>query len=178
MSTIHYLVVSAIGQDRPGLIEQLAGTASDARCNIVDTRMTILGGEFALIMLVGGSWDAIAKLESVLPGAAERLGLTTIIRRTERRPAQPEVVPYNVHVVSLDHPGIVHEIAHFFANKGMNIDDLYTGTYQAPHTGTPMFTLTMTVNVPGTTHIAGLREEFMVFCDDRNLDAIIEPIRN
>lgn len=178
MPTVNYLVISAIGRDRPGLIEQISGTASDARCNIVDTRMTLLGGEFAMILLASGSWDAIAKLETILPALAERLELTLIVRRTEERPPQPDVVPYNVHVISLDHPGIVHEISHFFANKGINIDDLYTGTYKAPHTGTPMFTLTMTVNIPGTTHIAGLREEFMMFCDDRNLDAIIEPIRN
>ncbi len=172
------LVVSAIGQDRPGLIDELSGLAADVRCNIVDSRMTVLGGEFAIIMLISGSWDAIAKLESSLPGVSDRLGLTTTVRRTGERPAQAQSMPYNVHVIALDQPGIVHEIAHFFAAKGMNIDDMYTGTYRAPHTGSPMFTLTMTVSVPGNMHIAGLREEFMVFCDDRNLDAVIEPLRN
>lgn len=40
-----------------------------------------------------------------------------------------------------------------------------------------MFNLTMTINLPADTHLATLREDFMVFCDDRNLDAMIEPVR-
>ncbi len=171
------LVVSAIGEDRPGLIDELSALVSDVRCSIIDSRMTVLGGEFAIIMLVSGSWDAIAKLENSMPALGERLGLNTTVRRTEERAVQHQCMPYNVHVIALDQPGIVQQIAHFFAAKGMNIDDMYTGTYRAPHTGSPMFTLTMTVSVPGNVHIAGLREEFMLFCDDRNLDAVIEPLR-
>jgi glycine cleavage system transcriptional repressor len=40
-----------------------------------------------------------------------------------------------------------------------------------------MFALSMTVNIPVRVHIATLRENFMIFCDDRNLDAIIEPYK-
>jgi glycine cleavage system transcriptional repressor len=35
----------------------------------------------------------------------------------------------------------------------------------------------MTVAVPADTHIARLREEFLDFCDEMNLDAVIEPVR-
>ncbi|NNF67977.1 MAG: glycine cleavage system protein R, partial [Gammaproteobacteria bacterium] len=35
----------------------------------------------------------------------------------------------------------------------------------------------MNINVPGQIHIAGLREEFMEFCDRLNLDAILEPVK-
>jgi len=59
-----YLVISALGKDRPGLVNQLSHAILDAGCNIQDSRMTVLGGEFALMLLVTGPWNAVGKLES------------------------------------------------------------------------------------------------------------------
>lgn len=174
----HFLVLSALGADRTGIIDELARAASETRCNIADSRMIVMGQEFALIMMVSGTWDAIAKLEAQLPNLGKRLGLAITSKRTEPRGVQAEAMPYNVHVIALDNPGIVHEIANFFAVQGINIEAMETSTYAAPHTGSPMFALSMTVNIPARVHVASLRENFMLFCDDRNLDAIIEPFKN
>lgn len=174
----HFLVLSALGADRPGIVDELARAASDSRCNIADSRMIVMGQEFALIMMVSGTWDAIAKLEAQLPNLGKRLGLAITFKRTEPRTVQADAMPYNVHVIALDNPGIVHEIANFFAIQGINIEAMETSTYAAPHTGSPMFALSMTVNIPARVHVASLRENFMLFCDDRNLDAIIEPYKN
>ncbi len=174
----HFLVLSALGADRTGIIDELARAASEARCNIADSRMIVMGQEFALIMMVSGTWDAIAKLEAQLANLGKRLDLVITSKRTEPRTIKAEAMPYNVHVIALDNPGIVHEIANFFAVQGINIEAMDTSTYAAPHTGSPMFALSMTVNIPARVHIATLRENFMLFCDDRNLDAIIEPFKN
>lgn len=173
----HYLVISALGEDRTGIIDELAKAASEARCNIADSRMVVMGLEFAIVMMLSGTWDAIAKLEAQLPTLGRKLDLILSSKRTQLRPAQKEALPYHVHVIALDNPGIVHEIANFFASQGINIEAMETSTYAAPHTGSQMFALGMTVNVPGRVHIASLRESFMVFCDDRNLDAMIEPFK-
>ena len=55
-----YLVISAIGEDKPGIINGLSQAASECGCNILDTRMTVLGGEFALIMMISGQTDQIS----------------------------------------------------------------------------------------------------------------------
>jgi glycine cleavage system transcriptional repressor len=173
----NHLVISALGHDRPGIINDLAKIFVDYQCSIVDSRMTVLGAEFAIIMMVSGTWDSVAKLENALPAITGNLGLTTIIKQTQSR--QPiQSISYSVNVVALDHPGIVHDIANFFSRRNINIVDLETGTYSAPHTGTKMFNINMSITIPADTHLATLREEFMVFCDDRNLDALIEPIRS
>jgi glycine cleavage system transcriptional repressor len=172
----NYLVISTIGTDQPGIVNKLALTCSNNNCNIIDSRMTVLGGEFAVIMMVSGTWDAIAKLEKALPGLSEELNLTTTVKHTTQRNNAPSMA-YSVCVVALDNPGIVHELAQFFSSQNINIDDLVTGTYSAPHTGTQMFNLNMNIRIPADTHIATLRDEFMEFCDDLNLDAIIEPLR-
>jgi glycine cleavage system transcriptional repressor len=172
----NYLVISTIGTDQPGIVNKLARACSANNCNIIDSRMTVLGGEFAVIMMVSGSWDAIAKLEKALPSLSEELSLTTTVKHTKQRDSAPSMA-YSVSVVALDNPGIVHELAQFFSSQNINIDELETGTYSAPHTGTQMFNLSMNIRIPANAHIATLRDEFMDFCDELNLDAIIEPLR-
>lgn len=176
MSTAkQYLVISALGHDRPGIVKNLTRPLTDAGANILDSRMTILGGEFAILMMLEGSWDTIAKLEAQLPGLQQKLELTITAKRTSSQPQEESTLPYAVNVISLDHPGIVSHLAEFFSNRNINIQDLYTDSYRAPHTGTPMFTANMTVNIPGSISIARLREEFLDFCDSLNLDGILEP---
>jgi glycine cleavage system transcriptional repressor len=170
-----YLVISALGHDRPGIVKNLTRPLTDAGANILDSRMTILGGEFAILMMIEGSWDTIAKLETQLPALQQKLDLTITSKRTDSQRQEESTLPYAVNVVSLDHPGIVSHLAEFFSNRNINIQDLYTDSYRAAHTGTPMFTANMTVNIPGNVSIARLREEFLDLCDSLNLDGILEP---
>jgi glycine cleavage system transcriptional repressor len=174
-TTMQYLVISALGEDRPGIVKSLTRPVTELGVNILDSRMTILGGEFAILMMVEGSWDTIAKLETQLPAQQEKLGLTILTRRTDGQRQEQHTLPYTVNVVALDHPGIVSHLAEFFSNRNINIQDLYTDSYRAAHTGTPMFTATLSVNIPGNIAIAALRDEFLDFCDSLNLDGIMEP---
>lgn len=174
---LNQLVFSILGSDRPGIIDELSKAIRDCGGSISDSRMTVLGGEFAMIVLVSGNWDAIAKLEDTVPRLAEQLDLNIQIRRTEIRANATDLLPYTVDVVAIDHPGIVNEIADFFSKRSINIEDMYTGGYQAAHSGTPMFSLHMTVSIPSSSSIATLRNEFMDFCDTLNLDSVIEPAK-
>ncbi|MGH8532347.1 MAG: glycine cleavage system protein R [Gammaproteobacteria bacterium] len=173
----NHLVISAIGSNRSGLVHQFSKAVKDCGCNILDSRMTVLGGEFAMVLLLAGTWDAVAKIESMVPRLADSLGLTISSKRTDARKKLGNMMPYAVEVVSIDHPGIVHDIAQFFSTRDINIEEMYTGSYSAAHTGTPMFSLHVTISVPTNTSIAALRGEFMDFCDQLNLDAVMEPVK-
>jgi glycine cleavage system transcriptional repressor len=171
------LVISALGKDQPGIVNRITTPITECGCNIADSRMTLLGGEFAILMMVEGPWNAIAKLEELLPGLQDKLELTIISKRTEAQSEQRNVMPYAVNVVSLDHPGIVNQLAGFFSSRGINIHELYTDSYRAAHTGTQMFSANMTVHIPSDISIARIREEFLDFCDELNLDAALEPVK-
>ena len=177
VSKENYLVICALGPDKPGIIDALSEVVTNVECSVLDTRMTVLGSEFSLLMMVSGPWNAVAKLENQLPALQERLDLSVITRRTELRKPSGNQLPYAVEVLSLDHPGIVTQLAGFFSSRGINIEDLVTTSYAAAHTGTPMFSVNMSVGIPGDMHIAHLRQEFLDFCDDMNLDGMMEPIR-
>ncbi|RLA00055.1 MAG: glycine cleavage system protein R, partial [Gammaproteobacteria bacterium] len=167
------LVVSALGKDRPGIVDQLSKAVLESGGNIVDSRMTVLGGDFAILLLVEGRWDALSKLENGIPSLQKKLDLSIALKRTEPRSPATENMPYMVEVVAMDHTGIVHGLASFFSARNINIEDLATSCYQAPHTGTTMFALHMAVGIPAAMHISTLREEFMEYCDSLNLDAVL-----
>ncbi len=175
MSAQNYLVISALGKDRPGIVDELSKAILNIGCNIADSRMTVLGGEFAILLMVEGNWNTLGKLEEAIPALEQQLDLTVIVKRTEARDNTGRALPYVVDVVALDHPGIVHQLAKFFSQRKINIEDMATTSYAAPHTGTMMFSVHMTVGIPADLHIASLRDDFMEFCDTINLDAIIEP---
>lgn len=170
-----FLVISAVGADHPGLVNDLSRSILEHGCNIEDSRMTVLGGEFAAILLVEGKWNTLAKVENALPELQRSLDLTIVCKRTGERAQHEDKLPYAVDVIAMDHPGIVNNLAGFFAERRINIEDMATTTYAAAHTGTPMFAVHMTVGIPADTHIATLREEFMDYCDGLNLDAVLEP---
>lgn len=174
----NHLVISALGQDHPGIVDKLSKTILDNDCSIADSRMTVLGGTFAILMMVEGPWDKVARLGDHLDELQKTLGLTITTQRTEPRTPSLDLLPYGVDVVSLDHPGIVHSLASFFSQRGINIEDMNTACYAAAHTGAPMFSVHISVGIPSNLHIAALRDDFMDFCDTMNLDAVLEPIKS
>lgn len=173
-----HIAVSAIGSDRTGMVHDLTRVISECGGSISESRMAALGSEFAMLLLVGGNWHSLAKLETELKKLAETTGLSIHLKRTEPRGARGDMLPYSVDVVCLDQSGIVAGLSGFFASRGIDIAEVSTRTYPAAHTGAQMFAVQMIVNVPSRIHVAHLREEFMDFCDSLNLDAILEPVKS
>lgn len=173
----NYLVISALGENRPGLVNELTRAILDSDCSILNSRMMALGSELAVLLLVQGNWNTLAKLEVQLKRLEQPLGITIVCKRTEERKRQGNVLPYAVEVIALNHPGLVHRLVNFFTTRSISIEELASHSYNAPHTGTPMFSVTIAIGIPADMHIAMLREEFMDFCDEHNLDAMMEPIK-
>ncbi|BAP13673.1 MAG: glycine cleavage system protein R [Alcanivorax borkumensis] len=171
------IVISALGTDRPGIVQALSKAVLEYDGNIMDSRMTVLGGEFAVLMLVAGNAATLDSLEAGQQQLADQLNLRITLKRTRAPEASSAALPYEVEVVAMDNPGIVHEIAHFFSGRNINIDDLHTGTYAAPHTGTRMFSLHLTLSMNAEHSVAQLRDAFLDFCEARNLDATMTPKR-
>jgi glycine cleavage system transcriptional repressor len=171
------IVLSAIGTDRTGVVQDIAKVVLACGGNIEESRMTTLGAEFATLMLVSGNWHTLDKLERGLEKLGKDDNLTVTIRKTDAQPTKDDRMPYAVDVVSLDTPGIVFSLASFFASRQIEIADVATRRYAAAHTGAPMFAVQMAINIPATVNLAQLRDEFLELCDRLNLDAILEPVK-
>ncbi|HSG96499.1 MAG TPA: ACT domain-containing protein [Woeseiaceae bacterium] len=171
------IVISAIGTDRLGVVQDLTKIVLACGGNIEESRMTTLGSEFAMLLLVSGNWHTLSRLQQGLDKLCEDGALTVSVRKTDAKPVEEDRMPYAVDVVALDQQGIVFNLANFFASRDIEIADVATRSYAAAHTGAPMFAVQMAVNVPSSIHVAQLREEFLDLCDRLNLDAILEPVK-
>lgn len=176
------LVISAIGSDRPGIVNELSQLIVQNNGNIDDSRMTVLGGEFAIILLISASEEKLSFIEKIINKEASSLNLSVISKRTSdstlaKNNALDKKIPYIVEVLAMDNPGIVYKLTDFFSTRDINIQTLQTDRYPAPHTGTQMFAIEMVITVPKTIIINDLRDDFMDLCEDMNLDATIEAPR-
>jgi len=171
------MILTALGGTSPRLAEQIAKAIRDCGCNITDARMTALGDEFALIMMISGTWDAIAKIEDQLPRLEKELGVAFQRKRASPRNAVVGQMPYAIDVVCCDRVGVVYDVMKFMSDNGIQIQEMHSSVYQAAHTQTPMFSLHLTISVPASSSISTLRGDFMDFCDRLNLDAIMEPVK-
>lgn len=165
------LVISALGADRPGIVDEISNIIYKHSLNIEDSRMTVLGGEFAMLLLVSGEPSAIDAFQTQIHEIEQALQMQLMIKVTDDTAPIKNAIPYAVEVTAIDHPGIVNNISSFFSQRGINIVNLHTESYSAPHTGTPMFALHMTIGISADTSIAKLRDAFMQACDELNLDA-------
>lgn len=173
----NYLVITALGEDRAGIVNQLSGLVMDSGCSIYDSRMTVLGGEFAVILMASGKWNELTRLEDILGTQAESLGLIIACKRTQTGSASTQRVPYSIEAVSIDQPGIVHRVANFLTGHQINIQEMQSTRYAAAHTGTSMFAMQILVSIPADVQIVTLRDEFLDFCETMNIDATLEPIK-
>ena len=171
------IVISAVGTNRTGVVQDITKDILECGGNIEESRMTTLGAEFAMLMLVSGNWHTLSRLEQKLEKLTGDGNLTVSIRKTVEPTTKEDRMPYAVDVVSLDQQGIVYNLANFFASHDIEIADVATRHYSAAHTGAPMFEVQMAVNIPASVHVAHFRDVFHEFCDQMNLDAILEPVK-
>ncbi|VAW58023.1 Glycine cleavage system transcriptional antiactivator GcvR [hydrothermal vent metagenome] len=168
------LVITAIGKDRPGIVNELTEALLNAQLNIEDSRMSVLGGEFAVMLLVTGSKTSISAIEQNKDALSNSLNLNLLIKATSSQPDTTGYSRYKITVHGMDNPGIVHKLAHYLSQQSINIVNMQTESRHAPHTGTPLFSVHMQVDIPTRHEINHVQDEFCNICDELNMDAEFE----
>lgn len=168
------VVITAVGPDRPGLIQEISSAVHAVGANLEDSRMAVLGGEFAVIVLCSGKPAALDRLLSESDALGRRLGLTLSFKETNRPTAAKDYAPYRLVVSGVDRPGIVASITKILAGHEINVASLESRVYFAPLSGTPMFAFHADLEIPSQTVRSILRKELSAVCDDENLDFNLE----
>lgn len=174
-----YAVLTAVGPDRPGLVDAISRLILDHRCNIEDSRMAVLGGEFAMLILVSGQETGLSAVLESAAAAGERVGLAVTARRTRAPLEAParETLPYELSAFSMDHPGIVQRVAHFLGERGVNVRSLETRVEHAPVSGQPIFSLNALIDVPASVKARDLRRGLDELGDAENIDVELRPAK-
>jgi glycine cleavage system transcriptional repressor len=168
-------VLSAIGPDRVGLIEEISEYILEYNCNIEESRMAVLGGDFAMIILVEGGGDSFDSFAAEIPKKCSDLGLHGEVKITTPHKQDTTSRPYLVETISLDTQGIVHSVTELLQEFGINVDDLETDTTAAPWTGAPMFHMRIRISVPANVSVPKIREKLEDIAFNQDLDIRFDP---
>jgi glycine cleavage system transcriptional repressor len=177
MADANYLILTAVGPDRVGLIEKISQFIAHHGCSIEDSKMAVFCGEFALIVLIAGDGSKLVKIASDYRQIETETGLTIAIKTPSARPASAPFLPYRLTASCMDHTGIVYQISAVLSSLGINIESMETETYAAPVSGTPIFRLEAEIAVPTTTNLNSLRQRFVEIQREENIDIELSPLR-
>lgn len=172
-----FLVLTALGTDRPGIVADVTAFLDERGANVEDSRMAVLGGEFALMMLVSGTPAEIDRVEQEIDHLQESTRLCIHLKPTDAPYAHRATgsVPYVVSAYAMDHEGIIHAIASALSRLGVNIVSLETATYPAPVSGTPLFRMELHMDVPHEVPVGRLRADLERVAEAENADIELRP---
>jgi len=173
-----YIVLTAIGSDRPGLVDEISSFLAAKKINIEDSRMAVLGGEFAVILLASGADEMVGSLGSQLTALEKNTGLSVQVKNTvaphERR-ISPSM-PHRLVATTMDHPGIVHEITRILHKRNINIESMETRVTNAPLSGAPIFNMRCVINIPVEEKASSIRRELEKLGDRMDISIDIEAV--
>jgi glycine cleavage system transcriptional repressor len=168
----HYAVLTAIGRDRPGLVDEVSAYVLERGGNLEDSRMVNLHGQFAMMMLVSGSAVVVERLQQDLGQLQTASAIHADLVSADMAPpaGRAASIPYRLTTSAMDHPGLVQSVAHALRQLEVNIESAETTLQQAPITGAPLFEMELVIAVPGDTPVAKLRDAVGRVCDELNID--------
>ena len=125
------ICLTVLGRERPGIVAGITGVLFDTDCNIRDSTMTILAGEFVMLLIVELPDNMTSTgLDQALAEVQRRFDLSIFIKRLtddEVRYQPPAGTrSWAVTIYGGDRKGIVHHVASVMARKGISITELKT----------------------------------------------------
>jgi glycine cleavage system transcriptional repressor len=165
-----HLVITAVGPDRVGLVEQIAKFLVKEGCNIEDSKMAVFCGEFTIILLVSGAADGLERISKSLDALTSQTGLAFFTKQPAMRPPVASALPCRLQASCLDHPGVVHQLSAVLSRLGVNIESLETKTEESAMSGTPIFGLDARLSVPAQVSLHALRQELDEIGRRENID--------
>ena len=170
-----FLVLTVLGDDRPGLVEALADVIAAHEGNWLESRMARLAGKFAGILRASVPASRADALAQALQGL-EAEGLHMIVEWSAIEGAAQTYKWLQMELIGTDHPGIIRDISRCLAMRNINIDALHTEYGSAPMTGDMLFKATVQLQVPLEAEIADLQANLESLAQDLMVDITLEDI--
>ena len=148
-------ILTVTGDDRPGLVSDLAAPIKAHGASWERSQMARLAGKFAGVLLLEVPDESAEALVGDL-AALQHIGLHVTVERTGEPVVRPSV-RLHLELVGPDHPGIVAEISGALATARIGIEELSTDVRDAPMAGGTLFEAQAVLQAPPTTSLDELR---------------------
>jgi glycine cleavage system regulatory protein len=166
-------IVTFIGDDRPGLVEQLSRVIESNGGNWHESRLSQLGGKFAGIIRISLPADKSLALEAELSALATS-GLS--VRVTASGEKSPLVAGRNITLTVLgpDRPGIVREISRALALREINVLEMQSQVISAPMSAEMIFSARIDAWIPEATDTEDLVDTLDEIANQMTLEIDLE----
>ena len=164
------VIFAAAGPDRPGVMDEISQFVHERGGSIADSRSINLRGQFALLVLIGGSGEAIERLRKDLEALASRVGFSARIEPADGSQRSVDTFPYHFIARGTDRAKAIQRVSHLFRVLNINIESLETKVQPAPRDGgAAPFEMKLGLAVPRETPIVMLREYLTQLCQETDI---------
>ena len=162
---MRHVVISFLGKDSPGIVDNLASIIKNHNGNWQTSSMRHLSGHFAGILEVLVSEKNAESLVNDLQSIA---GLNVQVEVT--LPAQHNEKTIRLDLTANDRQGIVGEISAVIHKAGGNLVKLVSTQESAAHSGQSIFKATANIAISGEDNIDNLVSALENIADDLIVD--------
>ena len=164
------MVLTAIGPDRPGIVKEISSAIHQSGANLEDSRMAVLAGDFALIVLFSGEPDAIEAIKEKCKKIEHKLDFQITFKPPSGRKEGEHHGLYRFQATGVDQPGIVHTISAILAEFDVNVVSLESRLSHAAFHGTAIFTFHAEIQISTQDIMDSLTDRLDRACEELDLD--------
>jgi len=152
-------IITFIGDDRPGLVEELSAVITDHGGNWQESRLQQLAGKFAGLVSVSLPGDRGEDLRTALKALAP-IGLSVKVTALDSQSgAERAGRTIRLTIVGPDRPGIVREISGALARQHINVVDMHSDVSSAPMSAEAMFSASVEAQIAEQSDLDELSEK-------------------
>ena len=166
-----HLVLTVIGDDRPGLVGELSAVISAHQGNWLESSMAQLAGKFAGIVEVGVDSGNAAALSAAL---GQLKGLKVTVESAAAQKSAPTGRRLKLALVGHDRIGIVREVSMVLAHHAVNVESLDTHTSSAPMSAAVLFHATAELTAAPDLNVGALTGELERISNDLMVDITLD----
>lgn len=171
-------VISGIGPDQPGIVAAIADILYQRGCNIIDSTMTRLAQEFAVILVISAP-DGVRfpDLQKEFSRLEESHNMTLVIKPIPDTVGMDSHVPENPYMISVagqDRVGITYRISRKLAEMDINITDLNAQCIQGE--SGPVYIMMVEIDIPGSIAIGTVQDELRAVAEEVQMEIQLRPL--
>lgn len=171
--TIPYALFSLQGPNQTGIVAQVTRLLYERDMNIMDSSMTTLRSEFAMMLVLELPADFNqGAFEQDCQGLAQQ-GLScslSPLSAESARHSSAEMVPnYSLSVLGRDRTGIIYRFSELLAAFAVNITDVNTRLMDAQ--SPPLYAMILELHLPADVDLPALRKQIETVAADLEVDA-------
>ena len=171
-----HLVIAVLGDDQPGVVEQLADTIQQGHGNWQQSQLARWQGKFTGSVEVSVEEAHCSALHLALM-ALNSDKLSLLVQKSQESSATEAPTLMRLTLVGSDRTGIIRDVANTLAERGINVQNLSSQCSSMPWSGDPMFTAQGDVELPANANCMELEDALDAIADELGLDISLSSVK-